>query len=149
MISDRGPVYGASPSRDALAPRLEHGPGGPARFQLEPDGARAPGRSMAFQVGEDVIEALAADRHASHRETHRGLELQEPAQPAWRQVDLLLAIALPCPAVDLEAGGIDQEPGLAIAPHGLEVLVERPGVIDVGRAQGDVALAIEGRPGRR
>ena len=99
----------------AAFPRLQHDLDRPARVQLEPHRPRALAGAVPLQVREDRVQTFAADRHARQRQAHRRLELHEPAEPARRQVDLLLAVVGRAFGPHLEARGIDREPRLAVA----------------------------------
>ena len=129
---------------DALLPRLQHQVDRLARRQLEADRAGAALRLVPLQPGEDVVESFAAERHAPHRQAHGRLQHHEAAQPTLGQVDLLFAILGAALRLHLEAARIDQKAGLAVAAQLLEMLVERPGIIDVGGADADVGLGRKG-----
>jgi hypothetical protein len=49
------------------------------------------------------------------------------------------------PVATSNAGGVDAEARLAVAAERLEVVVEVPGVVDVGRAEADVVRRAEAR----
>src|SRR4029079_10661776 len=99
---------------------------------------------VALQVGEDRVYGVDGELDAVRRERHRRLELTEAAQPRRRQIDPLLTQRRVSARRHLEAGRIDEEAGRAVAPQGLEVIVERERVVDVRRAEPDLAAGAEG-----
>jgi len=56
------------------------------------------------------------------------------------QVDLFFAIVGRFARLHLEAARVNEKTGLTIAAQLLEMLVKRPGIIDVGGAEADVTL---------
>jgi len=144
-----GPRISALVSRltepDALPPWLQDSPCRSTGLQLETDRARALGGSMPFPNRRGCCRVLRC-RPAPGASA-------DPSRPGAARIRAASSGAArssprgkprPPPAWTSKTGGVDQESRLAITPHRLEVLVERPGIVDVGRTHRDVPLAIEG-----
>jgi len=106
--------------------------------QLEANRSRALLRFVAFEKGEDRIDRFARKRHRQPRHAHRFLRRHEAAQPAGRQIDFLFAEVFSLLGGNFKSGRVYGEPGFAVRPQRLKMVIERPRVIHIGGSRSHV-----------
>jgi hypothetical protein len=143
-------------------PWLEHEPRALAVEQLEPERARRLPLAPAPEERRHVVDRLARERHLPHRQPHRPLQLQEPAQPPFRQGNLLLAVPVPAAAPTdgghewpvrprLDDGALGEreqavEEGVVAVLEGAFAKIYAPGTIAKGAKPG-LVVALHGMGG--
>ena len=98
---------------------------------------------LQCQSGQDGVHIHRVEIDDMPRQGHGAGDLQEPAHPRIGQVDFVFPIKVVAARLNFKSRRIDGKRCRAVTADLLEFVVERMAVIDIGRAVGNVADALE------